>query len=954
MRMPVCRLSLFLLGMFFATALAAQEDCANGLDDDGDGLIDLNDTADCDCGQASSIPSLLPNPSLEVFDAGQEGCESIQPGGLPDAPNQANCLVGWQRASLGTTDAWNAFTLSGAPPFFPASLPQPLPSGTGIAGFWVGVRDDEETIFYNGDGSTTLKYREYLAACLEGDNRLEAGQDYRLAFSLGFMPPTTFQNDQGSTVEVGSPSPVELNVYGIRSCDQVYFGDYYNCPEEAGAAGYERIATVRVTGTEGTWSPVTLDFTAANDYAAFAIGGSCGNDVGRDNSDYYRNYYFIDDVILNRPEVFNQAVAGPVSVSGQTICADEITLTGQQQTGADYQWYKDGAALVGETGVVLTLTPDQDIDGAYALRISTATGCAVTDDVVIQRPILPDQVPDSVALCPGTDTILLRPLQTTGATFTWSDGSTLPYFFVTEPGTYSVTVSTVCEQQIEEFAAAEVDNITAALVVDPPTFCEGEMVDVSISSNYYYDAVVYATLDGSPIFINATGDAEFEAGAYDTLLVQIYHGCGQLTDTLVITPDETFDVSADITDLSCESPVGSIALTLTDPDQVEYLWTDSLGNSLPSTGPRLETTAAGTYTVELADGVRCPATFTYELIYADSLNANLTVDSVSCGSDGAARANPGGGTAPYTLAWFRGEETVPFASDTAAVGGLESGLYRVETRDATGCSRSQVFEVGAPDTLSFVATTTFADCERDGSGVITVTPTGGVPPYVYSLDGGSPQPANVFSELAAGTYAVAVQDSRGCASITETVTVAEPTPFSLSLPEEIALFLGDSTLLELSVTGVPAESGQAVWSPTDGLSYPFGEGSTTVSARPGQTTRYEVTFTSAEGCSQTADVLVVVEETARLYVPSAFSPNNDQTNDVLLVYPGPSIQEVLSFRVHNRWGGLVYEWDGQPGSGWDGTVDNQPLDPDVFFYLVDTRLVNGRTFSFAGSVTLLR
>ena len=647
-------------------------------------------------------------------------------------------------------------------------------------------------------------------------------------------------------------------------------------------------------------------------------------------------------------------MAGPVSVSGQTICADEITLTGQSRAGANYQWYKDGVALVGETEVVLTLTPGQDIDGAYALRVSTTGGCAVTDDVVIQRPIIPDQVPDSVALCPERDTILLRPQQPNGATFTWSDGSNLPYFFVTEPGTYSVTVSTVCEQQIEEFTAEEVDNITASVQVNPSTFCEGETVDVSISSNYYYDAVVYSTLDFNPIFINATGDAEFEAGGYDTLLVQILHGCGQFIDTLVLTPDESFDVTADVTNISCDNPVGSIALTLTDPELVEFLWTDSLGNTLPATGPRLETSEAGTYTVELADGVRCPVTFTYELIYADSLDANLTIDSVSCGNDGAARANPGGGTAPYTVDWFQEGTSVPFASDTVAVNGLESGLYRVETRDATGCSRSQIFTVGAPDTLSFAATTTFADCEREGSGVITVVPAGGVGPYVYSLDGGQPQSSNVFAELAGGTYTVEVQDSRGCEAVTATVTVTEPTPFSLELPDEVTLFLGDSTLLELLVSGVPAESGRAVWTPDEGLSYPYGEGSTRVSARPGQTTRYGVTYTSAEGCSQTDDVLVVVEETARLYVPSAFSPNNDQTNDLLLVYPGPSVAEVLSFRVHNRWGGLVYEWDGQPGSGWDGTVDDQPLDPGVFFYLVETRLVNGRSFSFAGSVTLLR
>lgn len=47
--------------------LNAQEVCNNGLDDDGDNLIDLNDIVDCSC-QSTSIgqmESLIPNPSFE-------------------------------------------------------------------------------------------------------------------------------------------------------------------------------------------------------------------------------------------------------------------------------------------------------------------------------------------------------------------------------------------------------------------------------------------------------------------------------------------------------------------------------------------------------------------------------------------------------------------------------------------------------------------------------------------------------------------------------------------------------------------------------------------------------------------------------------------------------------------------------------------------------------------------
>ncbi|MGB3800184.1 MAG: hypothetical protein WA952_10250, partial [Lewinella sp.] len=665
--MPSLRLLLSLLLLLGSLILVAQEDCSNGIDDDGDGLIDLNDTTDCNCAFASSVPSLLPNPSLEEFAADQAGCESIQPGGLPDAPNQANCLVGWERASIGTTDAWNAFTLAGSPPFFPSELPQPLPSGTGIAGFWIGVIDSDDTEYVNQDGTVTTQYREYLAACLEGDQRITAGDDYRLTFSLGFMLPQSFESEPGVRVDMASPSPIQLNIYGIRECSQLYFGDYYTCPETANAEGYELIQTVEVNGSAGAWSPVTLNFTAASDYAAFAIGGSCAADVGRSDSDYFRNYYFIDDVILNRPEAFEQPVAGPVSVEGQTICADEIILTGQSTSSASYQWYKDGIALAGETASVLTLTPSQSIDGAYVLRVTTAGGCAITDEVVIQRPILVDMVPDSVALCPGLDTLFLQPASPSGASFTWSDGTTQPYLLISEPGDYSVTVSSVCQQQIEEFTALETENITATVNIEPEIYCEGDTVSVSVASSYYYQGVVYSTMSGSPVYVDGRGTTDFVIGDYDSLQVQIYHPCGQLTDTIVFNPDANFAVSADITDLSCETPVGGILLTVDSADQVEFTWTDPIGNPVGDSSPRLDVTVPGTYQVELADGVRCPATYSYEIVYVDSFQVNLTLDSLICGLDGGAAVLPSGGSAPYVVDWYRDDAISPFTSDTNRV-----------------------------------------------------------------------------------------------------------------------------------------------------------------------------------------------------------------------------------------------------------------------------------------------
>jgi hypothetical protein len=79
---------LFLL-IQFASAQNV-EICNNGIDDDGDGLIDLNDP-DCDCSgfsNSTTVPSLIPNPSFE-----QMNC-------CPSSYSQMSCATTWVQLSL--------------------------------------------------------------------------------------------------------------------------------------------------------------------------------------------------------------------------------------------------------------------------------------------------------------------------------------------------------------------------------------------------------------------------------------------------------------------------------------------------------------------------------------------------------------------------------------------------------------------------------------------------------------------------------------------------------------------------------------------------------------------------------------------------------------------------------------------------------------------------------------
>lgn len=88
-----------------------------------------------------------------------------------------------------------------------------------------------------------------------------------------------------------------------------------------------------------------------------------------------------------------------------------------------------------------------------------------------------------------------------------------------------------------------------------------------------------------------------------------------------------------------------------------------------------------------------------------------------------------------------------------------------------------------------------------------------------------------------------------------------------------------------------------------------------------------------------------------VFVPNAFSPNNDGENDVLYVRGHPI--KSIEFRVFNRWGEKVFE-SHDINQGWDGTFKGKLVDPDVFDYYLDVECVGEEHKLLQGNVTVLR
>lgn len=106
------------------------------------------------------------------------------------------------------------------------------------------------------------------------------------------------------------------------------------------------------------------------------------------------------------------------------------------------------------------------------------------------------------------------------------------------------------------------------------------------------------------------------------------------------------------------------------------------------------------------------------------------------------------------------------------------------------------------------------------------------------------------------------------------------------------------------------------------------------------------------GCSDTVSHTVIITPSFTIYVPSAFSPNNDGVNDVFL--PQGIGWRDYELRVFSRSGNQVFA-SFDPEIGWNGKVreSERYAMPDVYVWRIYVRDKNNRIQDFKGTVTLV-
>ena len=112
-------------------------------------------------------------------------------------------------------------------------------------------------------------------------------------------------------------------------------------------------------------------------------------------------------------------------------------------------------------------------------------------------------------------------------------------------------------------------------------------------------------------------------------------------------------------------------------------------------------------------------------------------------------------------------------------------------------------------------------------------------------------------------------------------------------------------------------------------------------------------LTNAQGCRDTAFADIRIDLGFKVYIPAAFTPNDDGLNDLFKVY-GEEFTD-FSIQIFNRWGQMLYQ-SFDPDNGWDGKVrlSDQPVQGGVYVYTIKLKDKYGLPYTYRGEVTVLR
>ncbi len=601
------------------------------------------------------------------------------------------------------------------------------------------------------------------------------------------------------------------------------------------------------------------------------------------------------------------------------------------------------------------------VAGNYLVTITDSLGCMATLTIPIAQPASALSVAlqqENPVLCHQIANGALEALPSGGTppyAYAWSTGSPSNRIDGLGPGNYSVTVTDANGCSASANAAfEELGEIVIELEAEGARCHNGSDGQAGVTAIRYgsqpadiqHFVISWNTSPPQfgPTAFALQGGQTYTVTATDTL------GCtGTATITIENPPPLGYEIE-EVRDVSCpDGADGRIRVRgQGGVPPYSYQWDSQTGSQTTAEATGLD---AGTYTVTIADANGCATQATAALTEPAPWQVSFKVQDVDCYNDqtGSIEVIATGATPPYTYLWENGREG-------ATLDQVAAGTYALTLTDSRGCTFPTSATVSAPgEPISATFDTDDVTCHGYSDGKIYVYPSGGTPPYTFSVDGRPFVGASTLLGLSAGHHFITIRDSKGCEWQSQGVYLDEPDPILVDLGPDTTINFGDEIRLMPQISNADSIA-RYIWSPDDTAVVRYPDWFRPF-VRPLAPTLFELVVEDLNGCRGSDQKMVFVATWRNVQVPSGFSPNGDGLNDLLRVH-GDSDVHVEIFRVFDRWGELLYEATDFPvndaATGWDGTFRGQPMPQGVYIWYIEATFQDGSRAVFKGNTTLIR
>ncbi|MCD8740679.1 gliding motility-associated C-terminal domain-containing protein [Mucilaginibacter roseus] len=650
---------------------------------------------------------------------------------------------------------------------------------------------------------------------------------------------------------------------------------------------------------------------------------------------------FLNSQQLNAIRFENQAA----DVTSITLCGQTQKVIIEGYTGLQYEWYKNGVKLAGQTGNELDVKSPGDF---YVELYDPCSGVHIKSNTLkaIQgiAPVLTFNYPDQINIC-NKQPYRLSINNNAAYKYRWYKDNeltdkTTSSISVTETGKYKVEVSSCPDSWVasKEVQVNFIGLPVATLAADKAIYCQGELARLTINIPLNPKYNIYWLRDG--VVVNElTNEKEARTNIAGTYTVNVKStadaACGQSSQPLQLqfTSAPTFSFNYPDVVRTC---AGRAFELKADGNAVyNYRWFKN-NIQLNITTNTLPITESGSYRVEASacSGSWVPSkTVQVNVITVPVIRLSAN-KAAYCDGDNATLFINTSASNDYLIRWWRDGDPLVEATDKISIVTNKAGNYNVtiEGRGVTTCtqvSNMLALAFSPQPTLSIQQVASATLCEGSTVELRALHPanTNGVVTW------SSGQTGDVLRVNRSGTYTAELRTPAGC-TVSESINVnLLPNPILSIANAELCPYDNESVTLN-----APTGYVKYIWNGQPG-------GASYTANRIGNVS---LTVTDFNGCTAT-QIIKVSNKCDDIKIPNTFTPNGDGINDNWNI-SGIQGNNAIVVKVYNRNGALVFESAGYP-IPWNGTSRGQQLPVGSYYYIIS---VKNSTQVLSGSVAILR